>query len=280
MRRMAESTSEGFVGNGRGTDDRMSVMQICDQIVRFKESSELWKWIEILRDRAIELEKQCCKSQTLGEVGVENFPEEVPVQTVEVDTKTSPINIDLPVGEPLVVSHKQEASPGNVEFHTYAQKVNEQIRPTWDQYFLKIVNAIGLRATCNRGRSGCVIVKDNQILAAGYVGSPRGFDHCDDVGHQMKIVTHEDGNSSEHCVRTIHAEMNAICQAAKKGVSLDGATCYSTMIPCRTCAMHLMQCGIVRVVSKNQYQLGGESLEIFQKAGVKVVCVNSDRLVY
>jgi len=100
------------------------------------------------------------------------------------------------------------------------------IRPLWDEYFMNIMQAVSTRATCDRGRSGCVIVRDKHILTTGYVGSPPGLPHCDEVGHQMKTTIHEDGHQTQHCVRTIHAEMNAIVQAARIGVSLDGATLY------------------------------------------------------
>ena len=89
------------------------------------------------------------------------------------------------------------------------------IRPSRDEYFLEIANTVAKRATCDRGRSGCVIVKDRQILVTGYVGSPIGMSHCDEVGHQLKQTVHEDGTTTTHCVRTIHAEQNALCQAAK-----------------------------------------------------------------
>jgi len=95
-------------------------------------------------------------------------------------------------------------------------------RPTWDEYFMDLANAAAKRATCDRGRSGCVIVRDRQLLVTGYVGSPRGLPHCDDVGHLLKKVYHEDGRVTQHCVRTVHAEQNAICQAARRGIALDG----------------------------------------------------------
>ena len=95
-------------------------------------------------------------------------------------------------------------------------------RPSWDEYFIEISRTVAKRATCDRGRSGCVIVKDKHILVTGYVGSPKGIPHCDEVGHQFKKTIHEDGNITEHCVRTAHAEQNAICHAAKLGIPLDG----------------------------------------------------------
>ena len=156
----------------------------------------------------------------------------------------------------------------------------EYRRPTWDEYFIEVTNAIAKRATCDRGRSGCVIAKDNQILATGYVGAPAGLPHCDDVGHQMRKVLHEDGTITEHCVRTVHAEQNAICQAAKRGVSIDGATLYCRMTPCRTCAMLIINCGIVRVVAEYRYHDGDESEDMFTMAGIKLEYVHDEVLKY
>jgi len=143
-------------------------------------------------------------------------------------------------------------------------------RPTWDEYFMEVTEAVARRSTCDRGRSGCLIARDRQILVTGYVGSPRGFEHCDEVGHLMKQVIHEDGHTSSHCLRTVHAEQNAICQAAKLGVSLNGATLYCRMTPCRTCAMMIINCGIERVVCQSRYHAGGESEEMFKVAGIQL----------
>ena len=143
-------------------------------------------------------------------------------------------------------------------------------RPTWDDYFMEVAHAVSKRATCDRGRSGCVIARNRQILVTGYVGSPMGFAHCDDVGHQIKKVTHENGEISEHCVRTVHAEQNAICQAAKLGISIENATLYCRMTPCRTCAMLLINCGITRVVCERRYHQARESEEMFNQAGIEL----------
>jgi len=158
--------------------------------------------------------------------------------------------------------------------------VSDYRRPTWDEYFMEVANAIAKRATCDRGRSGCVIAKDNQILATGYVGAPAGLPHCDDVGHQMKKMLHEDGTITEHCVRTVHAEQNAICQAAKRGVAINGATLYCRMTPCRTCAMLIINCGIVRVVAEYRYHDAAESEEMFKMAGIKLQYVHNEVLKY
>jgi dCMP deaminase len=143
-------------------------------------------------------------------------------------------------------------------------------RPSWDEYFMEVADAISKRATCGRGRSGCVIAKDRQLLVTGYVGSPQGLPHCDEVGHQMKKMLHEDDSISEHCVRTVHAEQNAICQAAKRGIAIDGATVYCRMTPCRICAMLIINCGIARVVCERKYHAGGESEILFKSAGIEL----------
>ena len=147
----------------------------------------------------------------------------------------------------------------------------ENRRPSWDDYFLELANAASSRATCDRGKSGCVIVRDKQVLATGYVGSPAGLPHCDDVGHLMKKVIQENGEISDHCLRTVHAEQNAICQAAKRGISIEGATVYTRMTPCRTCAMLLINCGIEKVVCERKYQLAEESEQLLAEAGIELV---------
>jgi dCMP deaminase len=161
---------------------------------------------------------------------------------------------------------KRSASPA-----AGSPAVSDYVRPTWDEYFLEVAATIAKRATCDRGRSGCVIARDKQLLVSGYVGSPVGLPHCDDVGHQMKKMLHEDGRITQHCVRTVHAEQNAICQAAKRGIAIDGATLYCRMTPCRTCAMLMVNCGIRRVVCERKYHAGAESEEIFGKAGVELI---------
>ncbi|HPE37523.1 MAG TPA: cytidine/deoxycytidylate deaminase family protein, partial [Spirochaetales bacterium] len=148
-------------------------------------------------------------------------------------------------------------------------------RPSWDEYFMEVCEAIAKRATCDRGRSGCVIARDHQILATGYVGAPAGLPHCDDVGHQIKQLTHEDGTVTRHCVRTVHAEQNAICQAARRGIAIEGATLYCRMTPCRTCAMMIINCGIVRVVCQRKYHDGAESEAMFDKVGISVEYVEN-----
>jgi dCMP deaminase len=147
-------------------------------------------------------------------------------------------------------------------------------RPSWDEYFINIMREVAKRATCDRGRSGCVIARDKQILTTGYVGSPVGTAHCDQIGHQFESTTHEDGHVSQHCIRTTHAEQNAICQAAKLGISLNGATLYCKMTPCYICAKMIINVGIKRVVCENDYHSASLSKEIFAKTGVALEILN------
>lgn len=150
------------------------------------------------------------------------------------------------------------------------------IRPSWDEYFMRICQVVASRATCDRGRSGCVIVRDKQILTTGYVGSPVGVPHCDEVGHQFHSVIHEDGHLSQHCIRTTHAEQNAICQAAKLGIPLNEATLYCKMTPCYVCAKMIINVGIKKVVCEKDYHAADLSKEIFIKAGVELVILNPE----
>jgi dCMP deaminase len=161
-----------------------------------------------------------------------------------------------------------------------AEKEQKYFRPSWDEYFVEIGRMVATRATCDRGRSGCVIVRNKQILTSGYVGSPKGLPHCDEAGHQFKKTVHEDGQITNHCVRTVHAEQNAICQAAKLGISLDGATLYCKMTPCRVCAMLIINCGITRVVCEKHYRGSEESVEMFKTAGVELVELSQETETY
>ena len=167
-----------------------------------------------------------------------------------------------------------------MEANSSNKSQNGHVRPTWDEYFMELANTAAKRATCDRGRSGCVIVRDKHVLVTGYVGSPLGLPHCDDVGHLLKKITHENGRVTQHCVRTVHAEQNAICQAARLGISLEKGTLYCRMTPCRTCAMLIINCGITRVVCEKKYHAGSESEEMFRQAGVKLEFFNDEVETY
>jgi dCMP deaminase len=149
-------------------------------------------------------------------------------------------------------------------------------RPSWDEYFMEVCEAISKRASCDRGRSGAVIARDNQLLVTGYVGAPAGLPHCDDVGHQLKKMIHEDGRETTHCVRTVHAEQNAICQAAKRGIAINGATLYCRMTPCRTCAMLIINCGIIRVVCQRRYHDAADSESMLKQADIALEYISNE----
>src|SRR5882724_12470051 len=119
------------------------------------------------------------------------------------------------------------------------------MRADWDSYFMQIAQVVATRATCDRKHVGALLVRDKTILSTGYNGSIRGLPHCDDVGHMM-----ENG----HCVATVHAEANAIIQAARNGVRIDGATIYTTASPCWGCFKMIANAGCVRIVFGEFYR--------------------------
>jgi len=112
------------------------------------------------------------------------------------------------------------------------------MRPSWDEYFMRIALQVATRSTCDRKHVGAVIVRDKTVLSTGYNGSIRGMPHCDDVGHMM-----ENG----HCIATVHAEANAIIQAARNGTAIDKADIYVTASPCWNCFQLIANSGIKRI---------------------------------
>ncbi len=151
---------------------------------------------------------------------------------------------------------------------------DERKRPTWDEYFLEMAELVGTCGTCDRGRCDCVIVRDKRILVTGYVGAPIGLPHCDEVGHEMHTVTNSDGSITSHCIRTAHAEQNAINNAARSGVPLLGSTMYVKMFPCYKCAQSIINVGIIHVIASKDYQASKRSKEIFESASVAFEIVN------
>ncbi|HET6497097.1 MAG TPA: dCMP deaminase family protein, partial [Thermoleophilia bacterium] len=117
--------------------------------------------------------------------------------------------------------------------------MTESKRIGWDHYFMGFAKAASVRATCDRLHVGAVIVVNKQVVSTGYNGAVAGLPHCDDVGHDMV---------DNHCIRVIHAEMNALAQAAKSGVAINGATIYTTASPCWDCFRVLANAGIKRLV--------------------------------
>ncbi|GJQ63975.1 MAG: ComE operon protein 2 [Melioribacteraceae bacterium] len=133
-------------------------------------------------------------------------------------------------------------------------------RPSWDQYFLKMAMLVSERSTCPRMHCGCVLVRDKKILSTGYNGSIPGDVHCEDVG--CLVV-------DNHCVRTIHAEMNAILQCSNNGINTTGATAYVTNMPCTNCAKALIGAGIREVVIFSDYH-DTMAEDFFTRAGIKL----------
>jgi dCMP deaminase len=123
--------------------------------------------------------------------------------------------------------------------------MGEMVRDDWDQYFMNIAKQVSTRGTCDRKHVGAVIVRARSILSTGYNGSVRGTPHCDDVGHLME---------HDHCVRTAHAEANAIVQAAKNGTAIDGGTIYTNASPCFICFKLIVNAGIQRIVFAELYR--------------------------
>ena len=137
---------------------------------------------------------------------------------------------------------------------------NTHHRPPWDDYFMGITFQVATRSTCDRARVGAIIVKDRRILTTGYNGSPAGLSHCDEIGHLMV---------SGHCVRTLHAEQNAILQAALHGVSVADSTIYVTHQPCLNCAKMIINAGIRRIVYAGHYP-DENAIAFLAEAGVKL----------
>ncbi len=165
------------------------------------------------------------------------------------------------------------------QLEAFREKIVYQ-RPGWDAYFIGIMDEVGKRGTCDRGRTASIIVKDKRILTTGYAGSPVGLKHCDEIGHLMVDVIDENGTVSKHCVRTAHAEQNAIIQAARFGISIDGATIYAKMEPCHTCAKMIVNAGIKRVVCKKKYHAGKLTRELFGEARVELDIVEDSIEAY
>lgn len=134
-------------------------------------------------------------------------------------------------------------------------------RASWDEYFMAIARQVASRSTCDRKFVGAVIVRDRMILATGYNGSIRGLPHCDEVGHLME---------AGHCVRTVHAEANAIAQAARNGVRVEGGDVYVTASPCFTCFKLIANAGLRRIVFGEFYR-DDRIFELSQALGIELV---------
>ncbi len=148
------------------------------------------------------------------------------------------------------------------------------MRPSWDEYFMRIAQQVSTRSTCLRRHVGAIIVRDRQILATGYNGAPTGLAHCDEVGCLREQLGIPSGERQEIC-RGLHAEQNAIIQAALHGVSVQGGTIYCTHQPCITCAKMIINAGIRRVVCDNHYP-DALARDMLSEADIRLE-VNDDR---
>jgi len=142
-------------------------------------------------------------------------------------------------------------------------------RPSWDEYFMQIAELVSKRSTCLRRQVGALLVKGKRILVTGYNGAPPGLKHCEEVGCLREAMKIPSGERHELC-RAIHAEQNAIIQAAVSGVSIEGATLYCTTQPCILCSKMLIGAHIKRIVIKEGYpdQL---SLKMLKEAGIDII---------
>ncbi|AEE95470.1 deoxycytidylate deaminase [Mahella australiensis] len=151
------------------------------------------------------------------------------------------------------------------------------MRPSWDEYFMNMVEIVKTRSTCLRRQVGAIIVKDKRMLASGYNGAPSGVRHCDEVGCLREQMHIPSGQRQELC-RAIHAEQNAIAQAAMMGISVKDATIYITTQPCAICAKMIINAGITRIVYKGDYP-DALAMDLLREAGIEVARFEDGNLV-
>ena len=152
----------------------------------------------------------------------------------------------------------------------------KDVRPFWTQYFLRIAQDVSARSNCCRRKVGAVIVKNNHIIATGYNGTPSGTTNCFDGGCSRCNHTHTTGEKLDECL-CVHAEQNAICQAAKYGDAIDGGHIYITCSPCLTCLKLIINAGIKRVVFSEWYKRFNEQeLNLIKESGLVVIPPNEE----
>jgi len=142
------------------------------------------------------------------------------------------------------------------------------MRPSWDEYFMEIVDLIKTRSTCMRRKVGAVIVKDKRILTTGYNGAPTGCLHCEEVGCLRAELNVPSGERHELC-RASHAEQNAIVQAAMHGIPINNSTLYVTIQPCVICTKLAINAGVKRIVYKGEYP-DELSMKLLKESGIEV----------
>jgi dCMP deaminase len=146
-------------------------------------------------------------------------------------------------------------------------------RPSWEAYFMDIAFLVARRSTCLRRAVGAIVVKDKRILSTGYNGAPAGIKHCLDTGCLREKLNIESGKNHELC-RGIHAEQNAIIQAAYHGVSIKGASLFCTNLPCSICAKMIINAGINRICYASGYA-DSMSKEMFKEAGIEIMKIEA-----
>ena len=155
----------------------------------------------------------------------------------------------------------------------FALKYDAKKRPNWDDYFMKITSVVAERSTCLRHNVGAIIVKNKRLLTTGYNGAVRGSEDCLKLGCKKDELELSSGFGSEEC-RAVHAEQNAIIQAAHHGIDLDGATLYCTTIPCRMCAKEIVNSGIKDIVTYSEYNGAKGSVEFLKNSGINFRKIN------
>lgn len=147
-------------------------------------------------------------------------------------------------------------------------------RPSWDEYFMEIAEVVKKRSTCLRRQVGAIIVKDNRILSTGYNGAPKGLKHCFETGCMRSNLNVPSGERHELC-RGLHAEQNAIIQAAVFGTAIDGATIYTTLSPCVLCTKMIINSGIKRIVLREAYN-DSLSIKMLEESGITVMRMDEE----
>lgn len=150
---------------------------------------------------------------------------------------------------------------GNREAAEQGRTLRAQSRADWPQYFMNIAREVATRSTCDRRHVGALVVRDKNILSTGYNGSIRSQAHCDEAGHEMV---------NGHCIRTVHAEANAIIQAARHGVRIEGSDIYTTASPCWDCFKLIANSGITRIFFRDFYR-EPKSFEIAAGMGIQLI---------
>lgn len=155
------------------------------------------------------------------------------------------------------------------EARNYEMNETNESRPSWEEYFIEIAHLVASRSTCLRRKVGAILVKDKRILSTGYNGAPRNLAHCEEVGCLRNKLKIPSGQRQEIC-RGLHAEQNAIIQAALYGINVKGATLYCTHQPCITCSKMLINAGIKKIIFQGKYP---DSLarEMLKEAGIELI---------